>query len=496
MKIAIPTGSNGEIRICKTADVNEGYIPVSFKANLEIDEEDIIIDDFLTYQSQIEGVAQDDLSKKYNSVSLRADWTTQIKSAVSRIVTNRLRYDSVEKKTGVPWWVVAILHMRESSFSMNAWLANGDPLSGPTVQVPAGLRCPGNPPWSWEDAAVVSLRHHNGTEKPELNTVGAALDYIERYNGLGYRTGAGRNTIPPSSSPYIWSGTTGYERGKYVADGRFSSTAIDAQIGAAAIMMELQALGIGLGFIDDPKRDAKPLVVTWLELYRLETGGCSVIGWAGDQAVFRQDTVAVTDLKKIFDKYTGANTFRVASPGKPLPGIGPGPAPTPQPNSNPLNVPYFYQYNNKFEPGATCGLTSAAMLINFLGGSVTPDSLYIQYGKPHGQSPDQLRNLYAKHGHKAFSQYRGTYQEMRNAIDHGSPVVLHGFFTASGHIICVVGYRPGEFIVNDPAGVWDGIPRTGYRDRPENGRQTVYSINQLVAACGRDGELWISYVLK
>jgi lysozyme family protein len=40
-------------------------------------------------------------------------------------------------------------------------------------------------------------------------------------------------------SPYLWSGTTVYERGKYVADGRFSAIAVDKQIGCAAILKEL-----------------------------------------------------------------------------------------------------------------------------------------------------------------------------------------------------------------------------------------------------------------
>jgi len=389
MRIAIPTGFDGGIVTYDGTEVNEGSISAT-----EIDEEDIPIDELL-----IQDVAQYDLGKKYDSVSLSASWTYQIKSAVNRIVKNRPRYDSVERKTGVPWWVVAIFHMRESSFSLNGWLANGDPLSGPTVQVPAGLRCPGNPPWIWEDAAVVSLIHHNGTEKPELNKVGEALDYIERYNGLGYRTGAGRNTTPPSSSPYLWSGTTGYERGKYVADGKFSATAIDAQIGAAAIMKELQELGLDLGFTtnpDNPKRDEKPTVVTWFELYRLQSSGCSVIGWAGDRAVFRQDTVAVTDLKKVFDKYPGASTFRVAPEGKALPDIGPGPGPEPAPkprvkpyirltkrsnshNSHglvPLVAEFFDNFGNKYgEVDCISGLAGAQLFrkgVDSIAGSGEP----------------------------------------------------------------------------------------------------------------------------
>ena len=48
-------------------------------------------------------------------------------------------------------------------------------------------------------------------------------------------------------------------------------------------------------------------------------------------------------------------------------------------------MPYFYQYDNDYEPSGTCGVTSAAMLVDtFHPGSVTPDSLYRAYGKAQG----------------------------------------------------------------------------------------------------------------
>ena len=120
-----------------------------------------------------------------------------------------------------------------------------------------------------------------------------------------------------------------------------------------------------------------------------------------------------------------------------------------------LDVPYFYQYDNDYEPSGTCGVTSAAMLVDtFHPGSVTPDSLYLAYGKAQGQSPDGLAELYREEGLKAAYSYSGTRAEVRAHLDAGRPVVAHGYWTGSGHVAVIVGYSDTEWIVNDPAGDW------------------------------------------
>ena len=56
----------------------------------------------------------------------------------------------------------------------------------------------------------------------------AMAAYAETYNGLGYHY-RGR------PSPYVYAGTDQYTRGKYVADGVYSATAVDAQVGVLAL---------------------------------------------------------------------------------------------------------------------------------------------------------------------------------------------------------------------------------------------------------------------
>lgn len=118
-----------------------------------------------------------------------------------------------------------------------------------------------------------------------------------------------------------------------------------------------------------------------------------------------------------------------------------------------LNVPYFYQYNNAYEPSATCGLTSAAMLLSYLEGySIDPDTLYQSYGKAQGQSPGGLQQLYGWEGLYGASTYGGTRSMIKNQIDAGRPVLVHTYLTGAGHIVCIVGYDGSGWIVNDPAG--------------------------------------------
>ncbi len=120
-----------------------------------------------------------------------------------------------------------------------------------------------------------------------------------------------------------------------------------------------------------------------------------------------------------------------------------------------LDVPYFYQYDNANEPGSTCGVTSAAMLVDHWNpGSVTPDSLYRSYGKAQGQSPDALAALYRSEGLHADYTYDGTRAEVRAHLDAGRPVVVHGYWTSAGHVAVIVGYSDTDWIVNDPAGDW------------------------------------------
>jgi lysozyme family protein len=65
------------------------------------------------------------------------------------------------------------------------------------------------------------------------------LYLLEKYNGFGYRK-MGKPT------PYLWSFCNLYEKGKYVADGRFDPKIISKQCGAAIMVKALIDRGTDL----------------------------------------------------------------------------------------------------------------------------------------------------------------------------------------------------------------------------------------------------------
>lgn len=160
--------------------------------------------------------------------------TSLFNSVAARLVapSAKQRYQNVAKFTGVPWYFIAVAHERESSQNWNASLAQGDPWNKVSVHVPAG-RGPFN---SWEDAAIDALVKCPPYAAANMDwSIGGTLTMLERYNGLGYAS----RGLP---SPYIWSGTDQYVKGKYVRDGVFDPNAVDQQLGCAGLLKAMRAL--------------------------------------------------------------------------------------------------------------------------------------------------------------------------------------------------------------------------------------------------------------
>jgi len=164
--------------------------------------------------------------------------TRNFASIAKRLVEAKERYKAVEAKTGVPWFVIAVIHMRESSQNWSRSLAQGDPIDRVSVHVPAGR----GPFSSWEAAAIDALANcHPFLAKKKNWSLGPALASLEAYNGLGYAA-KGR------PSPYMWSGTDQYTSGKYVADGKYDPNHVDTQPGCAALIKEMMKLDPSIKF--------------------------------------------------------------------------------------------------------------------------------------------------------------------------------------------------------------------------------------------------------
>lgn len=156
-----------------------------------------------------------------------------------KLLDSKPRYQLIETRTavpgstarrGVPWYLIALLHLRESDADFRTYLGNGDPLNRPTTHVPEGR----GPFATFEDGAVDALRLDGLASVPDWR-LEKVLYYAEAFNGTGYHN----RGLP---SPYIWGGSNIQRPGKYVADGKFSPTTWDTQPGVAPILKIMMQL--------------------------------------------------------------------------------------------------------------------------------------------------------------------------------------------------------------------------------------------------------------
>jgi lysozyme family protein len=190
----------------------------------------------------------------YKAASVKAGKVETMKWYTNKIQRNQARYEAVSGSTKVPWWVIACIHMMESSADFGTHLHNGDPLSARTVHVPAGRPKTHDAPFTWEESAIDALGYDGATGIKEWNLV-STLHFLHGFNGFGYFQGAGQHTTPPRRSPYLWSYTDQYLCGRYVADGKFDPNAVSGQAGCVAMLKSMEARGLikPLGTPQEPK---------------------------------------------------------------------------------------------------------------------------------------------------------------------------------------------------------------------------------------------------
>jgi lysozyme family protein len=182
----------------------------------------------------------DELADEYVRFFGGADYLDATKEKAAeeygrKLLEYRDRYAEVVKGSKIPWWFVGLAHMMESGFNFKTHLHNGDPLTRKTFRVPAGRPARGSPPFDWVDSARDSLDRLGLFGESDWS-LSRALYRIEQYNGFGYR----RFGVP---SPYLWSFSTIYKKGKFVADGVFNGDAVSKQCGAATVLKFLHQKG-------------------------------------------------------------------------------------------------------------------------------------------------------------------------------------------------------------------------------------------------------------
>jgi lysozyme family protein len=200
----------------------------------------------------------EELRSEYNSLlqtcEIRADKLREVQDICDTILNNKARYEKIAAASGVPWFMIAAIHSLEGSLNFNTHLHNGDPLKARTVNVPAGRPKSGSPPFTFEESAIDALALDKVAVNLEPTFAGICFK-LEGFNGFGSRA-RGIHT------PYLWSFSNHYAKGKFVRDGVFDPDAVSKQCGAAVILRRLLEMkAIEFDEVKQPKLKDDPGIV-------------------------------------------------------------------------------------------------------------------------------------------------------------------------------------------------------------------------------------------
>lgn len=206
--------------------------------------------------------------KWLDSCEIRADRVDEATNVVRRILENRDVYSRVSAETPnrAPWWWIALVHHMERDLSFRHHLHNGDDIRYPTRLKPSGrppgwTLAQGKSPDAWVISAVDALRYDKIHEWGDWSEEGCLYKW-ECYNGLGYWSKTVRESMglgdAPMPSPYLFSGTNLYTRGKFrenESGAWFDPKAVSKQLGIVPVYLRLRhAERVGV-----PPIDGKPL---------------------------------------------------------------------------------------------------------------------------------------------------------------------------------------------------------------------------------------------
>lgn len=176
---------------------------------------------------------RDEYITDFDSCIIDVNRKPEIDWIIKQMEKGKVSYQSVGSALRIPWFFIGIIHMMECGGKFNSHLHNGDPLTARTVQWPPKRPLTGNPPFSWEESAKDALtlkKLHNQSDW----SLPILLYRLEAYNGFGYR-----RTDINIRTPYLWSYTNHYTKGKYIRDKVFDAEAVSKQCGTAAMLKGL-----------------------------------------------------------------------------------------------------------------------------------------------------------------------------------------------------------------------------------------------------------------
>lgn len=174
--------------------------------------------------------------------------------------------------------------------------------------------------------------------------------------------------------------------------------------------------------------------------------------------------------------------------------------PKPKPTTVKLPIRYKSQLDNQENPTGSCNVTSLAMCMEFLGAKRRTssgqfeDELY-RYAIDNGLSrhdPHDLAVIVEAYGCRDDFRTDATFEQVKQWLSDGKPIVTHGYFTSFGHIVVIAGFDDKGFIVHDPYGLWTP---SGYRT-DLSGEYVNYSYTMMKNICMPDGSFWVHFISK
>jgi lysozyme family protein len=178
---------------------------------------------------------KDEYERDWENLTIRGDRLAEVTATARNILTIKLPCVEVERETGVPWFVTALICYRESTLDLTKWIGNGDPLNQVSTHAPAGE----GPFSSWKEGAIRALTMKGYAGAKDWGIARICYRW-EAYNGFGPRV---KHGIKPS---YLYGGSTLYgppeaKGGKYVKDGPegWDPDHVDKQLGVVVLLKML-----------------------------------------------------------------------------------------------------------------------------------------------------------------------------------------------------------------------------------------------------------------
>lgn len=159
-------------------------------------------------------------------------------------------------------------------------------------------------------------------------------------------------------------------------------------------------------------------------------------------------------------------------------GLGADSFTDPAPTDVLLDVPYYSQRDNYYDPFGSCNVTMYAMAGAYYGverkygdrfKQLEDDmNRYIKDNRMSRHTHDDLALMGRAYGLNSRFNVNRTFAQIENQLRLGNPVGISGSFTKSGHIILIIGLRGLDFVVHDPF----GNALKSYKD--DDGKALVY----------------------